>query len=54
MLNIADQVRALEAEHDKLSAKVTLLEATNAELRAENARLLARIATTGATSELHQ
>lgn len=54
MPNVADQVRALEAEHDELVAKVTALEATNAELRAENARLVAQIATIGAALDLHQ
>ncbi len=53
MLNIADQVRMLEAEHDKLSAKVESLEAANAELRAENARLVAQIGATNAALESH-
>lgn len=53
MLNITDQVRALEFKHDELLAKVTALEAANAELRAENARLVARIATAG-DLDLHQ
>jgi regulator of replication initiation timing len=41
MPNIADQVKTLEAEHDKLLTKVAELKAENAELKAENAELKA-------------